>query len=499
MRQHQRRIVTAVVAMLLPICGWLAMSAAPPERATELIRLADWPSQTWFPLDGSERTIACELPPGQRYRLVLGCLGNATQEHEVTVRLQTLPAKSQIDHQIFSTVRPLLRRGSTWAAPAREVRASLPTFAGTHLPLVAAREFSLHVTDGCLDDPRQYAKIRANNVACGARVRIFVDQQLANGEIAQSRIDELVDLLETDVLPRVQAQFGQLSDVDGDGCLSILLTPWLSRLQGGRTSIGGMVRSSDFQQTVPPPLGNCCDLIFLNSNLPSSSALRDLLSHEVAHAACISQRLSPNGDLLRDEEDWLSEALAHLAEPGWSNLDHRLAAYLDDPSRYPLVVPDYYAAGLWRNSGCRGATYLFARWCVGCGDPGLVRKLARCTKRGTRNVERVMDRSFAELFREWTLSLASNDELAAADLLSVLQRTGSADRSPEVCHAGCLERRLKIRGTAFDVIDLMVEESLPQVLHISHDSNSEWQFSICRWPENSQDDPSSNSLTAHKR
>ncbi len=57
-----------------------------------------------------------------------------------------------------------------------------------------------------------------------------------------------------DVVPRIESQFGSLSDIDGDGSLAIVLTPWLSRLQGGHTSIGGMVRSSDYQRMCRPHL-----------------------------------------------------------------------------------------------------------------------------------------------------------------------------------------------------------------------------------------------------
>ena len=307
-----------------------------------------------------------------------------------------------------------------------------------------------------------------------------------------------VRVLDEEVLPRVESQFGPLSDVDDDGCLAVVLTPWLSRLQGGRTSIGGMVRSSDFQRSMSPPFGNRSDMLFLNSALPSDAALRDLVSHEVAHAACISQRLSHGTDALRDEEDWLSEALAHLAEPGWSNLDHRLAAFLDDPSRFPLVVPDYYRAGLWRNPGCRGATYLFTRWCVGQSEPQLVRQLAQSAERGTRNLERATGRRFAELFREWSLSVASGDELAALDLKNVLNRLGSAGLQPTICPAGSSEHTLQVRGTAFAVVDLLVDESASRTLRISGDSTAKWQFSICRWPDDSRERTQNSALAAIK-
>ena len=537
MRHHRRWIMTAALTMLLTTGGWLVMQAARSDRIPDLVRVSNWQPETWYRLDSRGPAAACELPAGHRYRLVLGCLGDATQEHAVSFRLTTskhspnavslgrhandllrigrvgpaaLRRAGPPENQVIQDGGPALEanlshptRGfqpaaNRWTNPSAALSLSSTPRTGADRPLVTPREFFLHVTDGNLDDPKQYARITADNVASGSRVRVFVDQQLARGEVPQSRIDELVRMLDDDVVPRVESQFGPLSDIDGDGCLAVVLTPWLSRLQGGRTSIGGMVRSSDYQRSVSPPFGNRSDMLFLNSSLPSDAALRDLLSHEVAHAACISQRLSRGSGRLRDEEDWLSESLAHLAEPGWSNLDHRLAAFLDDPSRYPLVVPDYYRAGLWRNPGCRGATFLFTRWCVEQSEPQLVRKLAQSEECGTHNLERATGRRFDELFREWSLSLASGDQLKSLDLQNVLRRVGSSGLQPNVCHAENCEDSRNVRGTAFTVIDLLVDESSSRTLHIAGDSAAKWQFSICRLQENSQERTQDSTLAATK-
>lgn len=495
MRHHRRQIVSAVLTMLLTAGGWLALQAARPEQALIPVRVAEWHPETWYPLEGSGSSAVCELPAGHRYRLVLSSLGDAAHEHVVSVQLSDSRSVPRGQHRSELKTDPLERQIIRLTGRSGTPIPSPATREDSKQPLAAPREFFLHVTDGELNDPKQYARIVAGNAACGTRVRVFVDQQLASGEVPQSRINELIQLLESDVLPRVESQFGPLSDIDGDGGLTVLLTPWLSRLQGGRTSIGGMVRSSDFQRDVSPPFGNRCDMLVLNSSLPGEAALRDLVSHEVTHAACISQRLSRETGLLRDEEDWLSEALAHLAEPGWSNLDHRLVAFLNEPSRSPLVVPDYYRAGLWRDPGCRGATFLFTRWCVEHHEPQLVRQLAQSTERGTRNLEHATGRKFEELFRDWTLSLASGDELASPDLQRVLQRLGSTGLQSTICDADSSELQQQVRGTAFAVVDLVVEESAPRRLCIAGDSSAKWQFSICRCIDRSRA-PSANGALA---
>ncbi len=486
-----------LLAMLLVASCVLVLRAARPERATDVVLSPNWQANAWYSLEDHDSIALCELPASARYRVVIGCLSDSTEE--CTVRLRLIPSADRLPRS-QPTAIPVQASGTT-SAP-RSVHENTGGLMPPRSPsqLGTTREFFLHVTDGDLDDPKQYARITARSMACGHRVRVFLDQQLREGEVSPSRIEELVQSLEADVIPRIESQFGPLQDVDQDGRFAVVLTPWLSRLQGGRTSIGGMVRSSDFRVDVPPPLGNRGDMLFLNSALPGAAALRDLLSHEVAHAACISQRLKNQHGQLSEEEDWLSEALAHMAEPGWSNLDHRLAAFLEEPSRYPLVVPDYYRAGLWRNPGCRGATFLFTRWCTDRHDPNLVRQLVESPASGTRNLEQATGRTFADLFREWTLSLASGDELAAPDLRAVLDRLGSRGVRPTPFSGDANhEQTLRVRGTAFTVVELPLASSESQTLRIVGDSTARWQFSICRILDDSPSDQDQIPLVLNRR
>src|SRR5262249_45617224 len=139
---------------------------------------------------------------------------------------------------------------------------------------------------------------------------------------------------------------------------------------------------------------------------------RTLLAHEYTHAIVFSEHLE--GEYLpqtqrRDEESWLNEGLAHLAEDlhdnGWSNLDYRISAFLSAPERYGLVVPDYYAAGHWRSHGHRGAAYLFLRWCSDRYGGDLARWLIQSNLTGVANLEAATGQPFAELFRQWSAAL----------------------------------------------------------------------------------------------
>ena len=112
-----------------------------------------------------------------------------------------------------------------------------------------------------------------------------------------------------------------------------------------------------------------------------------VLAHEYMHAVLIGQKgrssRQASGPPL-EEEGWLDEAIAHLAEDCYgfstSNIDYRVNAFLARPERYQLVVDDYYAADLFRSHGNRGSTYLFLRWCRTHGEellPALVHSRLR--------------------------------------------------------------------------------------------------------------------------
>ncbi len=277
------------------------------------------------------------------------------------------------------------------------------------------RTFDIHITSGPLDDPDQFVRVAAREVGRGRRARIFLDEQLSENQLAPGLVDALLKTLDDRVLPAVEGRLGQIRDVDGDGTLAVLLTPWLSQLQGGRTSLDGFVRTSDYRVDLPRPLSNQADMLYLNSDLGPGDHLETLLTHELTHAVAAGLR-TPGGLTtggLPLEEDWLNEGLAHvmesLANPrSWSNLDYRVARFLENPRVSPLVVTDYHAANRWRDHGCRGATFLFLHWCVTQFGDTLPHRLIHGPATGRRNLELATGHTFAELYRRWTIALAAS-------------------------------------------------------------------------------------------
>ncbi len=181
--------------------------------------------------------------------------------------------------------------------------------------------------------------------------------------------------------------------------------------RGGRHAVDGFVKTADMDPTVSAPFGNGCDMMYLNAGLKPGPYLRTVMAHEYMHAVIYTRKSLERpraGEPGPEEEGWLDEALAHLAEDlhGFSpsNIDYRIGAYLSRPEAYQLVVDDYFAADLFRSHGNRGSTYLFLRWCADRYGIDLIPSLVLSDRRGVDNVESATGSTFAALYRRWSLA-----------------------------------------------------------------------------------------------
>jgi hypothetical protein len=488
---------------------------------------------------------------GARYVVIIGSLGASEQRFNIDCSSQKFPAVSpEPVERVFalddSYRKPVDQDDHLGDSPAA-LHAIVPPTSGHGVvsvnfatPAVTAvsdalrepavsgsRSFALHVTDGSLDDPAQYATIHAKTIAEGRHVRIYLDDQETPSHLAPGLVAEVIDLFDREIIPRFQGLLGTYRDVDHDGRFAILLSPWLGRLQGGRTSVGGFVRGSDFQPFLKLPFSNHCDMMYVNSQTLPGPHLRTLLIHEYTHAVCFSCRTADACGRPRfpEEEDWLNEAMAHCAESlfdgGWSNLDYRIARFLNDPSEYPLVVGDYYRAGLWRCHGCRGATYLFLRYCLERFGVETLTRLVANPARGTRNLELATGCSFDRLFRDWTLSLVdaakrrtvpenaeeppdfdeagesifasasvpcdsrpTAPELASLDLYGSLGDWGLAGPRRQVWDVDQGPQHVSVKGTAASYLELCATGSAgTRRLRLKGSVGSKMQISVVRLPD----------------
>ncbi len=454
-------------------------------------------------VDRDQADLDLEFEPNARYTLVISSLARGTETFHVTAAARPISTPTRMPRRL-----PLAQPVPMVAEPrliARSHSSGRPALPPTHVQSgqSASRVFALHVTDGSLDDPTQYTKVAAQQVAEGRNVRVYLDNQQSLKQLPPGLVSNIADLFDNELIPRFRTVFGTYRDVDGDGRFSILLSPWLARLQGGRTSIGGFVRGSDFQASIAPPFSNRCDMMYVNSQTIPGPHLRTLLIHEYTHAVSFSRRTGVDSAqaAFPEEEDWLNEALAHCAESlfdgGWTNLDYRISRYLNDTSAYPLVVEDYYRAGLWRCHGCRGATYLFLRYCVERFGSQMLARLIATPARGTRNIELATGCSFERLFRDWTLSLLESTEppsesktatptgfhspsgkLASLDLYGAIGPWGLAGPCPRAWDIDSGSLNLELKGTSAAFIVAAARKPGVRRIHLSGARGMQLQVSV---------------------
>jgi hypothetical protein len=271
--------------------------------------------------------------------------------------------------------------------------------------------FHILVRDGDVYSPSNYVGISAALRGVGRRIQVYVASEDLDS-VGADLVGDIINTFDNRIFPVAASRFGAPPDVDGDGRFTVLLSSWLDHLGGGRYAVDGFVRVADLDPAFRSPLGNRCDMMYLSTSLKSGPYLRTLLAHEYMHAVVFGQK--GRGDRavttpFVEEEGWLDEAIAHLAEDSYgfstSNIDYRVSAFLARPERYQLVVDDYYAADLFRSHGNRGSTYLFLRWCADRYGPDLLPTLVHSKLRGVANLEAGTGSGFAELYREWTLGL----------------------------------------------------------------------------------------------
>ena len=412
-----RRTIFCALALGLCLAGVAWIGATGPGGQISPRRLAeDQPYAVDVAFDRTRMDLTFDEK--SRYLLIVGSLGSGHNVRTATLSSEPIKATSLMSAQLVAPLVQEQKPHKSTVASAK--RSGENKTAAVKSP--AVRHFHLHVTDGSLDDARHYVRVAAQLVGEGREVQVYLDRQQTEKQLSNGLVDSIVRLLDDNLLPRFRRQVGGFRDVDGDGKFTVLLSPWLDKLQGGKTSLGGFVRESDFRTDIEAPFSNRCDMMYLNSNLQPGAHLQTLLAHEFMHAVSFSARLPskthPAG--LPDEEDWLNEAIAHLSEnlngDGWSNLDYRISRYLAQTHKYPLVVDDYYHAGLWRNHGCRGATYLFLRWCVDEFGVEVLKKLIHGPASGRENLRHATGIEFDELFRRWTIALYQSNREIAADL-----------------------------------------------------------------------------------
>jgi len=308
---------------------------------------------------------------------------------------------------------PALADDGPAAVPKRKPAAPPQLAACEPAPGLPPRDrlFHMMVRDGDVLCPSNYIAIRGVLTGVGRRIQVYVASEDLD-QVNRELVKDIIVTFDDRIHPVTASRFGAARDVDGDGRFTIFLSSWLDHLGGGRYAVDGFVRVADLDATFGSPFGNRCDMMYLSTALKPGPYLRTVLAHEYMHAVIFSQKTLQGRQAAKpgmEEEGWLDEAMAHLAEDlhgfSTSNIDYRVSAFLTCPERYQLLVDDYYAADLFRSHGNRGSTYLFLRWCADRYGPDLLGELVHSSLRGAANLEAATGSTFAALYRRWSLAL----------------------------------------------------------------------------------------------
>jgi hypothetical protein len=262
------------------------------------------------------------------------------------------------------------------------------------------------------------------------RIRVFLDRRVSESTDTQSLIsaaDRLISATESRALPIVESWIGPIHDVDRDQKLSIVITDLDQRTGQARQNspIHGCIREADFQSD--SSFGG--DIVYLDTSILELKGDEQaaLLTHELTHAAVCSLRsqteweskslaIGPDRQsAIHKVPSWLNEAVAHFMELQCTttahqdslpseNLQRRIYDFLANSARCPIVADERIMSLEERRSGSRAAATLFLAPLLSSAEN--IHRLLNSDDALDRRIEVLTSRHFADVFREWTVSLA---------------------------------------------------------------------------------------------
>lgn len=302
----------------------------------------------------------------------------------------------------------------------------------------SARVFLMpHFCDsGTVHKPGECRTIGENH-----RIRVYADKSLlqtSSAHLMQNWCELLISAVELEALPTVETWIGPICDIDGDKKLSIVVTDLdqFRTVSVPQAPIFGCIRETDFCSESD----FCGDIVYIDQHifeLPLAEVC-GLLSHEIAHAAICSiihqgtvqkstnpQRKTPFFAELSSAsvQPWLNEAVAHFIElqcrdeAGSSphtrpelftkNFQSRVDAFLASSNVSPIVASENVLDFEERRNGSRGAATLFLAPLILTPDD--LQTLICSDDSLQARIENLAQEPFADVFKSWTLAVASSD------------------------------------------------------------------------------------------
>jgi hypothetical protein len=195
-----------------------------------------------------------------------------------------------------------------------------------------------------------------------------------SGTGSSSKIIEVCKVVDSLVIPRVRAIWGDFADVDGDSHVAILFTDTINGeglATGFFTPADFYAYSADSSSKHYNPSSNEMDILYLAIPDSSSSYSKETIiataAHELTHAVNYTnktwKRILAGESSAAQEELFLDEGWSHLSESlcgfgvSGGNLDF---LNVKNTARYSMCGPD--AMGIEDTPGRRGGMALFLSW-----------------------------------------------------------------------------------------------------------------------------------------
>ncbi|MCU0639656.1 MAG: hypothetical protein MUF59_07290 [Candidatus Krumholzibacteria bacterium] len=286
--------------------------------------------------------------------------------------------------------------------------------------------------EGSTIEPSSFVKVTADLKYEGDHVLLYVDRETDGSCISDAEAEILGESFDSGIYSIDREAFGSESDINGDGRVSILLSPVINRLTDPGTAttegyIGGFFLPGDllpawldpsctngmeiFYTFVPDPLGLYGNVYEKDRAL---EVIRGVLAHEFLHMIMFNYRILILGEGISAQYaagTWIEEGLAHIAEDlndhDESNIA-RAALFLEDPGVVTLI---HGGDALDE----RGAAFLFFRYLGDRFGESIFREMVRAKASGVKIVELTAGVNLFELFADWAAALYLDGTGISAD------------------------------------------------------------------------------------
>jgi len=316
-------------------------------------------------------------------------------------------------------------RARHYAVPTRSITgASVPAPSPAGPPTVgSSRTFKVCSNLRC----STFDNVGAVARAVGTHIAVYVDT-LAPSPIDSATLNALQQVFDSRLYPLDTATFGNVSDIDGNSVVIVLMTGTvnhlISKAQCANGYIAGFFFTGDldpafasqfnngeiFYSVVPDPNGT---LSCAHSNADVEGLTPVIFTHEFQHMINFVEHVLVRS--ANSEEGWLDEGLSKYAEElaGRSYLPDSQAAfsryafnsvldaydYLTATGSSPLLIP--------ADTGTLaevGASWLFTRYIVDQFGAALPGQLVQSSLAGAANVTAKTGQPFATTVSNWALA-----------------------------------------------------------------------------------------------